>query len=154
MLAACDQLCGPGRWLIGGEAPGPRGPRRLIRAPETALKCTLLLAKVSNRRGALPVCFEIKVTPRAAGLLVLWLAHSRSGSLAILPAILRASWCAVGHSSGNTIIVVIGASQAEADEEILTCDIPDAVLERAGNAEQQAFTMFYCTHHSYECGLH
>jgi hypothetical protein len=80
-------------------------------------------------------------------------------------AILRASWCAVGHSSGNTIIVVIGASivgldamniemasQAEAEEEILTFDIPDAVLERAGSAEQTAFTLFYCTHQSSECG--
>jgi hypothetical protein len=31
-------------------------------------------------------------------------------------------------------------SQAEADEEILTFDIPDAVLERAGTAEQTAFS--------------
>ncbi len=44
-------------------------------------------------------------------------------------------------------------SQAEADEEILTFDIPDAVLEGAGSAEQKAFTMFYCTHQSSECGL-
>jgi hypothetical protein len=29
-------------------------------------------------------------------------------------------------------------SQAEADEEILTFNIPDAVLERAGSAEQKA----------------
>ncbi len=43
--------------------------------------------------------------------------------------------------------------QAEADEEILTFDIPDAVLEQAGSAEQKAFTMFYCTHQSSECGL-
>jgi hypothetical protein len=34
-------------------------------------------------------------------------------------------------------------SQAEADEEILTFDVPDAVLEQAGNAEQMAFTLFY-----------
>jgi hypothetical protein len=45
------------------------------------------------------------------------------------------------------------ASQAEADEEILTSDIPDAVLERAGSAEQTAFTLFYCTSQSSECGL-
>ena len=44
-------------------------------------------------------------------------------------------------------------SQAEADEEILTFDIPDAVLERAGTAEQMAFTLFYCTNQSSECGL-
>jgi hypothetical protein len=44
-------------------------------------------------------------------------------------------------------------SPAEADEEILTCDIPDVVLERAGNAEQTAFTLFYCTNQSSECGL-
>jgi hypothetical protein len=43
-------------------------------------------------------------------------------------------------------------SQAEADEEILTFDVPDAVLEQAGSAEQMAFTLFYCTNHSSECG--
>jgi hypothetical protein len=43
------------------------------------------------------------------------------------------------------------ASQAEADEGTLTFDIPDAVLERA--AEQTAFTLFYCTNQSSECGL-
>jgi hypothetical protein len=43
-------------------------------------------------------------------------------------------------------------SQAEADEEILTFDIPDAVLEGAGSAEQKAFTLFYCTNQSSECG--
>ena len=42
-------------------------------------------------------------------------------------------------------------SQAEADEEILTFNIPDAVLERAGSAEQKAFTLFYCTSLSYGC---
>jgi hypothetical protein len=45
------------------------------------------------------------------------------------------------------------ASQAEADEKILTFDIPDTVLERAGTAEQTAFTLFYCTNQSSECGL-
>jgi hypothetical protein len=45
------------------------------------------------------------------------------------------------------------ASRPEADEEILTFDIPDAVLERAGTAQQTAFTLFYCTNHSSECGL-
>jgi hypothetical protein len=45
------------------------------------------------------------------------------------------------------------ASQAEADEEILTFDIPDASPERAGTAEQAAFTLFYCTNQSSECGL-
>ncbi len=43
-------------------------------------------------------------------------------------------------------------SQAEADEEILSCDVLDAALERAGSAEQ-TFTMFYCTNQSSECGL-
>ena len=33
-------------------------------------------------------------------------------------------------------------SQAEADEEILTFDVPDAVLEQAGSAERTAFTLF------------
>jgi hypothetical protein len=45
------------------------------------------------------------------------------------------------------------ASQAEAGEEILTFDIPDAVLERAGTTEQTGFTLFYCTNQSSECGL-
>jgi hypothetical protein len=45
------------------------------------------------------------------------------------------------------------ASQAEADEEILTFNIPDAVLERAGSAEQKAFTLFYCTSPSYGCSV-
>ena len=45
------------------------------------------------------------------------------------------------------------ASQAEAGEEILTFDIPDAVLERAGSAEQTAFTLLYCTNQSSECGF-
>ena len=44
-------------------------------------------------------------------------------------------------------------SQAEADEEILTFDIPDAALERAASAEQTAFTLFYCTSQSSECGF-
>jgi hypothetical protein len=44
-------------------------------------------------------------------------------------------------------------SQAEADEEILTFNIPDAVLERAGGAEQKAFTLFYCTGPSYGCSV-
>jgi hypothetical protein len=43
--------------------------------------------------------------------------------------------------------------QAETDEGILAFDIPDAMLERAGSAEQKAFTLFYCTHQSSECGL-
>jgi hypothetical protein len=36
-------------------------------------------------------------------------------------------------------------AQVEADEQILTFDIPDDVLERTANAEQRAFTMMYCT---------
>jgi hypothetical protein len=35
-------------------------------------------------------------------------------------------------------------SQAEADEDILTFDIADDILERAANA--QAYTLVYCTH--------
>jgi hypothetical protein len=35
--------------------------------------------------------------------------------------------------------------QAEYDEKILTSDVPDEVLERAASAEQNAFTMLYCT---------
>ena len=44
-------------------------------------------------------------------------------------------------------------SQAEADEEILTFDVSDAVLERVGSAEQNAFTLFYCTSPSYGCSV-
>ncbi len=44
-------------------------------------------------------------------------------------------------------------SQTEADEQILTLDVPDAVLERAGSAEQKAFTLFYCTSPSYGCSV-
>jgi hypothetical protein len=34
-------------------------------------------------------------------------------------------------------------SQAEADEQILTSDVPDDVLERAASTEQNALTMLY-----------
>ena len=44
-------------------------------------------------------------------------------------------------------------SQAETDEQILTFDIPDDVLERTANAEQMVFTVMYCTHPWYNCGL-
>jgi hypothetical protein len=43
-------------------------------------------------------------------------------------------------------------SQAEADEEILSFDVPDEVLERVA-AEQKAFTVVYCTNPWYDCGL-
>jgi hypothetical protein len=46
---------------------------------------------------------------------------------------------------------VIG--QAESDEKILTFDVPDEALERAASAEQNAFTMLYCTSPWYNCGL-
>ena len=36
-------------------------------------------------------------------------------------------------------------SQAEADEEMITFNIPDEALERAASAEQ-AYTLAYCTH--------
>ena len=39
-------------------------------------------------------------------------------------------------------------SQAEADEQVLTFDIPDDVLERTVSAEHTAFTLFYCTNPS------
>jgi hypothetical protein len=44
-------------------------------------------------------------------------------------------------------------SEAEGDEEILIFDIPDDALERAASAEQNAFTMVYCTNDWYNCGL-
>jgi hypothetical protein len=43
--------------------------------------------------------------------------------------------------------------QAAADEQILTVDIPDHVLERAASAENMGFTMFYCTSPSYGCSM-
>jgi hypothetical protein len=36
-------------------------------------------------------------------------------------------------------------SQAEADEQVLTFDIPDDVLEQTASAERTAFTLVYCT---------
>jgi hypothetical protein len=44
--------------------------------------------------------------------------------------------------------------QADGDEEILTFDIPDDALERAASAEQNAFTLAYCTSgwYWYDCG--
>jgi hypothetical protein len=42
-------------------------------------------------------------------------------------------------------------AHAEADEEILSFDVPDEVLERAANAEQTALTLIYCTNHWYSC---
>ena len=41
-------------------------------------------------------------------------------------------------------------SQADADEEILTLDVSDDVLERAGS-EQNAVTWVYCTHGYHYC---
>jgi hypothetical protein len=42
-------------------------------------------------------------------------------------------------------------SQAEADEQALTVDIPDHVLEQT--ATENAFTLFYCTNPSYSCSM-
>jgi hypothetical protein len=50
----------------------------------------------------------------------------------------------VGLSRGRTMDGQI-KSQAEADEDILAFDVPDAALERAASAERQAFTWMYCT---------
>jgi hypothetical protein len=41
--------------------------------------------------------------------------------------------------------------QAEADDEILTFDVPDDALERATSVEQNAFTAVYCTNLWYNC---
>jgi hypothetical protein len=35
---------------------------------------------------------------------------------------------------------IIGVDAVDNDEEILTLDVPDEALERAANAERQAFT--------------
>ena len=41
----------------------------------------------------------------------------------------------------------------ELDEQVLTFDIADEVLERAANAEQNGFTLAYCTSYWNSCGL-
>ena len=41
----------------------------------------------------------------------------------------------------------------ELDEQVLTFDIADEVLERAANAEQNGFTLAYCTSYWDSCGL-
>jgi hypothetical protein len=41
----------------------------------------------------------------------------------------------------------------ESDDKILAFDLPDEALERAASAEQNAFTMLYCTSDWYSCGL-
>ena len=43
--------------------------------------------------------------------------------------------------------------RAEGDEEILSVDVSDTELERAASAEQNAFTVVYCTTPWYNCGL-
>ena len=50
----------------------------------------------------------------------------------------------------ESIIGVDAMDKAEADEEMLTFDIPDEALERAASAEQ-AYTLAYCTHPWYHC---
>jgi hypothetical protein len=44
-------------------------------------------------------------------------------------------------------------SQAEVDEQTLTFDIPDHILERTASSEYAAFTLFYCTNPSYACSM-
>ena len=48
---------------------------------------------------------------------------------------------------------IIGVDAVDNDEEILTLDVPDEALERAANAERQAFTWVYCTngYYWYDC---
>jgi hypothetical protein len=44
-------------------------------------------------------------------------------------------------------------NQDEANEDVLTFDVPDEVLERAADAERRAFTWVYCTngYYWYDC---
>jgi hypothetical protein len=43
--------------------------------------------------------------------------------------------------------------QADLNEDILTFDLPDDVLERtAGTGDARALTWMYCTHVWYNCG--
>jgi hypothetical protein len=47
-----------------------------------------------------------------------------------------------------------GRSVETADEEaILTFDVSDDALERAGGAGAPSITIAYCTHHYYNCDL-
>ena len=62
-------------------------------------------------------------------------------------------WCEIGASIIVYAMNKEMTSQTEADEEILAFDVPDALLERAGSAEQKAFTLFYCTSPSYGCSV-
>jgi siroheme synthase len=52
-----------------------------------------------------------------------------------------------------TMKSIAKVSKVEADEQILTSDVPDDVLERAASTEQNALTMLYCTSDWYSCGL-
>jgi hypothetical protein len=45
----------------------------------------------------------------------------------------------------------VKSQAAEAGEEILSFNVPDDALERAGSAEGQAMTWAYCTHPWYHC---
>jgi len=62
-------------------------------------------------------------------------------------------WCEFGASIIVYAMNKEMTSQTEADEEILAFDVPDALLEQAGRAEQKAFTLFYCTSPSYGCSV-
>jgi hypothetical protein len=44
-------------------------------------------------------------------------------------------------------------TQTKADQEILSFDVSDELLERAATAKQGAFTLAYCTSHWDSCGL-
>jgi hypothetical protein len=57
-----------------------------------------------------------------------------------------------GASLGVDAMNIEMTSPAKTDEDILSFDVSDAVLERAAAAEQ-SFTLFYCTNQSSECGL-
>ena len=54
---------------------------------------------------------------------------------------------------GSSVVGDKETSQAESDEKILTFDIPDEALERAGSAERMAVTWAYCTnaYYWYDC---
>jgi len=73
-----------------------------------------------------------------------------------------AGWQEVGRTKSATANeervrvaswVVPMIERAEGDEEILSIDVSDCVLERAASAEQNAFTVVYCTTPWYNCGL-
>jgi hypothetical protein len=59
----------------------------------------------------------------------------------------------LSYHRGASTVDNEATNQAETDQRILTFDVSDDALERAASAEQNAFTLVYCTSPWYNCGL-